>query len=274
MITFNVFKGFLSYPRSLAADVYNALRGIDGAVVDLSGKTGIAEMGAVLKQCGMLISGDTGPMHIAAAVGTPVLALFYGTAYPWETGPYGPGHFIMFPDLPCAPCSNPDACEGHRCKEMLTPDRVVRAFTSFERFRAGGPVADWSRPPDLKMLVTEIDGKGEQALNPVSGASRPPCTSGFSDRPLTLYDCLIQKSRDMNDAFLDGNLEQGFALFSEYLETMQLIRSTLPFPAQTDARLAPHLQACLTSLQAADFITIRDIVDRVLNPLLEKALFS
>lgn len=257
---------------SLAADVCNELRGDDGSIIDLSGKTGIAEMGAVLRQCGMLVSGDTGPMHIAAAVGAPVLALFYGTAYPWETGPYGPGHFIVFPDLPCAPCSKPDACGEHRCKEMITPDRVMRAFTSFERFRAGGPIAGQSLPPDLKMLVTEIDEKGEQTLIPLSAASRS-FAAGCSDNTLTLSGCLMQKSRDMNDAFLDGNLEQGFALFSEYLEIMQLIKNTLPFPPETDAGLAPHLKACLTSLQAADFVTIRDIVNHVFNPLLEKALF-
>lgn len=254
---------------SLAADVCNELRGNDESIIDLSGKTGIAEIGAVLKQCGMLISGDTGPMHIAASAGVPVLALFYGPAYPWETGPYGPGHSILFPDLPCAPCLRPDACGEHRCKEMTTPEAVMQAFSSFEQVRSGSPVSGWDRESALKLLITAPDEKGHQLLKSLDAGDRylaPDCSSNM----LSLADSLILKSRDMNDAFLDGNPEQGFSLFSEYLEILHLIKKTLPFTPVMNAHFGSHLNVCLTSLQAADFVSIRDMVNHVFNPLLVK----
>ena len=64
-------------------------------VIDLTGKTSLLQLGAVLKICKLLISGDSGPIHLASAVGTPVLAIFRNdlqgkTAKRW--GPWGKGH--------------------------------------------------------------------------------------------------------------------------------------------------------------------------------------
>ncbi len=64
------------------------------------------QLGALLEQCDILVSGDTGPMHIATAVGTRVVALF-GAADPERTGPVGSGHrIIQATDVSCIPCSS------------------------------------------------------------------------------------------------------------------------------------------------------------------------
>jgi ADP-heptose:LPS heptosyltransferase len=72
--------------------------GKDDGIVNLVNKTSLVELAALLKRCSLLISGDSGPMHLAAAVGTPVVALFRNdlpgkTARRW--GPWGKGHIVI-----------------------------------------------------------------------------------------------------------------------------------------------------------------------------------
>ncbi len=72
--------------------------------LNMTGKASLIQLGALLEQCDILVSGDTGPMHIAAAVGTRVVALF-GAADPERTGPVGSGHrIIQAADVACIPC--------------------------------------------------------------------------------------------------------------------------------------------------------------------------
>ena len=59
------------------------------AAINTCGRTGVGELGAVLARAEALVTGDTGPMHMAVAVGTPVVGLFFGPASPFDTGPYG-----------------------------------------------------------------------------------------------------------------------------------------------------------------------------------------
>lgn len=73
-------------------------------VVDLVGRTSLTELGAVLQRCKLVVSADTGPLHLATAVGTPVIALF-GAADPERTGPVGKGHVVLTAGgLSCVPC--------------------------------------------------------------------------------------------------------------------------------------------------------------------------
>ena len=81
--------------------------------LNLAGRTSLAELAAVLRQARLAVTTDTGPMHLAAALGTPVVALFGPTA-PWRTGPFGEGHEIVRLTLPCSPCFQ-RACPEPRC---------------------------------------------------------------------------------------------------------------------------------------------------------------
>lgn len=71
--------------------------------VNLAGRTSLMELAALYETMDCVISTDTGPMHIAAAVGTPTVALFGPTA-DWRTGPFGDGHRIVSSDPQCRPC--------------------------------------------------------------------------------------------------------------------------------------------------------------------------
>jgi heptosyltransferase-1 len=92
---------------------------------NLAGKTSLKQLAALYRQSALLVSTDTGPMHLAAAVGTPVVALFGPTA-PWRTGPFGEGHRVVRTAPSCSPCFK-RRCDEHRCRCMtdITVDMVL-----------------------------------------------------------------------------------------------------------------------------------------------------
>jgi len=88
-------------------------------VLDLSGGTDLLTTAAIIQQLDLFVTGDTGPMHLARAVGTPIVAIF-GPSDPRRYGPRGVRDVIVRIDLPCSPCNRirlpPARCTGH------TPD--------------------------------------------------------------------------------------------------------------------------------------------------------
>ena len=101
--------------------------GAEGAL-DLTGKTSLKTLAEVLRAADLIVCPDTGPMHLAAAVGTPVVALFGPTA-PWRTGPFGPGHTVLRTKVECSPCFR-KSCHEPRCMTGLEPDVVYQAVTA------------------------------------------------------------------------------------------------------------------------------------------------
>ena len=107
------------------------------AAVDLCGKTSLVELGSLLQEMDLVLTVDTGPMHLAAALGRPVLALF-GPTNPRRTGPYGPRHRVLTAaDLACRPCYE-DICRNGKpdCMAGITPECV--AATALEMLRKAG----------------------------------------------------------------------------------------------------------------------------------------
>jgi 3-deoxy-D-manno-octulosonic-acid transferase/heptosyltransferase-1 len=94
-----------------------------GRAINFAGKTTLTELAALYKKAALVISTDTGPMHLAAAMGTPVVALFGPTA-PWRTGPYGRGHQIITAGLECSPCFK-RRCETTDCMYQISMDQVL-----------------------------------------------------------------------------------------------------------------------------------------------------
>jgi len=101
-------------------------------VIDVSGDIDLTVLAAVLQRLDLLITGDTGPMHLAVAVGTPVVAIF-GPSDPARYGPRGPHDRIVRIDLPCSPCNRirqpPARCVGHTpdCLSFLPATLVADA---------------------------------------------------------------------------------------------------------------------------------------------------
>jgi heptosyltransferase I len=106
----------------LAAEIIGTTK---APVVNLTGRTSLAQLAAVLRRARLAFITHTGALHLAAALGTPVVALFGPTA-PWRTGPFGAGHQVVRLDLPCSPCLQRQ-CPAPRCLTDLTPEMVMGA---------------------------------------------------------------------------------------------------------------------------------------------------
>jgi heptosyltransferase I len=94
--------------------------------LSVAGQTTWPQLAGLLQRCATLVSGDTGPMHLAAAVGRPVVALF-GPTVPEVSGPLGEGHVIVQTALPCRPCNPRRACPEVACMAGTTVDQVAAA---------------------------------------------------------------------------------------------------------------------------------------------------
>ncbi len=98
--------------------------------VSVAGRTTLKILAALFSRAAAVVSTDTGPMHIAAAAGTPVVALFGPTA-PWRTGPYGKGHRIIRTACACSPCYKKSCALGTTaCMRDITVEEVVGAVNA------------------------------------------------------------------------------------------------------------------------------------------------
>jgi lipopolysaccharide heptosyltransferase I len=102
-----------------------SLSGVGDDLLNLAGRTGLPDMVALLSLADVLVSTDTGVMHLAAALDTPVVALFGPTA-PWRTGPHGQGHQVLRLALDCSPCLR-RRCDQPVCLNNLAPETVAEA---------------------------------------------------------------------------------------------------------------------------------------------------
>jgi lipopolysaccharide heptosyltransferase II len=96
-----------------------------GKVFDMTGKTGTAELVELLRKCSAIITNDSGPMHIAAALNIPVLA-FFGPTIPEKTGPFGKNHVILTSNTDCIGCLKrycPD--KTYKCHNGIHPADAV-----------------------------------------------------------------------------------------------------------------------------------------------------
>jgi heptosyltransferase-3 len=96
--------------------------------IDLVGRTSLAELAAVLERATLFLGVDSAPMHMAAALGVPVVALF-GPSGEKSWGPWGEGHVVLTSPYLCRPCGK-DGCLGSKksdCLEAISPQVVLAA---------------------------------------------------------------------------------------------------------------------------------------------------
>jgi heptosyltransferase I len=92
----------------------------------LAGETNLKELIAIMRHAEVVITNDSGPMHIAAALNIPVIAIF-GPTSPKRTGPYGAGHIVLQSPADCVPCFKRECKDNMRCMNEITPDAVYQA---------------------------------------------------------------------------------------------------------------------------------------------------
>lgn len=99
-----------------------------GKATSLAGMTNLKELIGIMKKARFVLSNDSGPMHIAAALGVPVVALF-GPTDPQRTGPYGQGHVVVRAETSCAPCFR-RTCADMACMEKIMPEDVLEIIAA------------------------------------------------------------------------------------------------------------------------------------------------
>ncbi|MEZ7197870.1 glycosyltransferase family 9 protein [Pseudodesulfovibrio karagichevae] len=143
--------------KALGAEVAGLAK---GPALNLCGTLGLDEFGAVGQTLGLFITPDTGPMHLAAWTGLKCLNLSMGNVNPWETGPFGPGHYVLRADLPCAKGCWHCTQDSLLCHEPFKPARVAGLA---KRLASG---ADGSRLARLELpgLTLFETGRSELGL--------------------------------------------------------------------------------------------------------------
>ncbi|MBM4286482.1 MAG: glycosyltransferase family 9 protein, partial [Deltaproteobacteria bacterium] len=136
-----------------------------GAATLLMGGLTAPLLAGHLEQLDLLITNDTGPMHLAAAVQTPVLALFLASARVWDTGPVGRGHLILEPRLDCHPCLTP--CGHPRCRGLIPPETVADLAAARLLGVKGAPAPAGPTLSGVRLYETAVDPLGFHLPRPM-----------------------------------------------------------------------------------------------------------
>ena len=131
-----------SKEKGIADEILQKVQGVssslpfDGSsLVSVAGKTSLRELIAIISECDVLLTNDSGPMHIGYAVGTPVVAIF-GSTSPEHTGPVGVSDIVIRKPVACAPCFERECRKNDlTCMDLITSDDVFSALKHSVRRR-------------------------------------------------------------------------------------------------------------------------------------------
>lgn len=155
------------------AEMSNRIReALGNDCLNIAGKTSIPMLAAYLSRCKLLVSNDTGPAHVAAAVGTPVVGLFFSTHFV-ETGPYGAGHIAIYPNIDCFPCQATASCPHNKCTGYISPvtvEKIVRNYSNLVIYEDSIHINEDEGPVSVAMSF--LDPLGTMDWRPID--CRPP----------------------------------------------------------------------------------------------------
>lgn len=140
------------------------------------GKTTFGQLAGLLERLDLLITGDTGPMHLAVAVETPVVALFLASALCFETGPYSHGNLVLQPQIDCNPCNPNFPCARPDCHDQISPELVVQLVDARLRTPLGQEQtiqleSDLVRRRQVGVYFTAFDEDGFLEFRSIGGES-------------------------------------------------------------------------------------------------------
>lgn len=96
----------------------------DGRLINLTGKTSVSDLVYLVKRCRLLITHDTGTMHIGVAAGIKLIVIYTGNVGFWETGPYSANQVLVVPNIGCFPCDFNLKCLNPVCKNLIKPEYI------------------------------------------------------------------------------------------------------------------------------------------------------
>lgn len=136
--------------------------------VSLIGGTNLPQLAAALAEMRLLVTNDTGTMHLAAGLGTPVCAVFLVTAQPWDTGPYAAGNLCVEADLDCHPCDFRHRCTiGHACRTTVSAEGLYHYIEAY--LERGTWDAPGEPPSGIRAWETAVQPDGAMGLVSRSG---------------------------------------------------------------------------------------------------------
>ena len=114
-----------------------------------------------------MITNDTGPMHIAAAVGTRVLDISLGCALSHETAPYGAGHIVVEPRIDCYPCHVKMKCSHRSCHRNISPDTIASLAETLLKGETPSNLPDDRALASVNIMRSSFDSEGWWELVPL-----------------------------------------------------------------------------------------------------------
>ena len=139
--------------------------------MDLIGATDLPTLAATLCRIRLLVTNDTGTLHLAAGLDVPSISLFLATAQPFDTGPYREGCLCLEPDMACHPCPFGRPCpHGNACLAAIGPETVFAAACAFLE---GGafPAGAYS---GARAWLSGLDAHGFMDMRSLSGHDAEP----------------------------------------------------------------------------------------------------
>ena len=133
-----------SAERAVTRRVGDLMNSSSSRLLDLAGETTLPQLGAVLEACDGFVGNDTGPMHLACAVGTPTVAVF-GPSNPVMYRPYSPYGELVYEKVYCSPCLKDGRYQFasdcvHQCMTGVAPELVLAALTRAVEAKRSAPV--------------------------------------------------------------------------------------------------------------------------------------
>lgn len=177
--------------------------------ISVCGQTGLAELAAMVCAARLLVSNDTGTMHLAAELGIPVLGIFLATAQPFDTGPYQAGSCCLEPDMDCHPCAFGVQCPNEEaCRRMIPPEFMASlALSQLRQGRWEVPAAAPQAALSARVWLSEYDDWGFMSLRSLSGHEKTARTSWLMMQRHFIRQFL---QRDPEKAFTPVAMEQFF----------------------------------------------------------------
>ncbi len=137
---------------------------LGGVAKNALGRTNLPTLQAILQQCSLIVSNDTGTMHLAAAVKTPIVGIFLATAQPWDTGPVSIDACLVEPNLDCHPCDFRHTCKKNNiCRKSIPAYDIAKII--LDRLEHGSWQQHFSE--DLRIWESVRDEFGFLSLKPL-----------------------------------------------------------------------------------------------------------
>jgi ADP-heptose:LPS heptosyltransferase len=186
---------FLIFGAKSENELGQRLNQIIPQAVNLCGKTDFQLLAALIDECDLMITNDTGPLHIAATLDTPVLDVSLGSALSHETAPYGNGHVVIEPRIECYPCHPKQRCTHRSCHQRISSFTVAELARMILEKRLPDNLPDNLIFKNVNILSTSFDKDGWWELKPLIR------------RQLTAVDVYNRALREMWKMSLNGQPE-------------------------------------------------------------------